>query len=37
VFTPWTAITLADFYVIRKGHYSMREIFNPDWMYGQWN
>jgi NCS1 family nucleobase:cation symporter-1 len=37
LFTPWTAINLVDFYVVRKGHYSIREIFNPDGMYGQWN
>jgi hypothetical protein len=29
LFTPWTAINLVDFYVVRKGHYSVREIFNP--------
>jgi nucleobase:cation symporter-1, NCS1 family len=37
LFTPWTAINLVDFYVVRKGHYSIREIFNPAGMYGQWN
>ena len=37
LFTPWTAINLVDFYLIRKGHYSVREIFNPDGMYGRWN
>lgn len=37
LFTPWTAINLVDFYVIRKGHYSIREMFNPHGMYGQWN
>jgi purine-cytosine permease-like protein len=37
LFTPWTAVTLVDFYVVRKGHYSVREIFNPNGMYGQWN
>jgi len=37
LFTPWTAINLVDFYVIRKGHYSIREIFNPNGMYGRWN
>ena len=37
LFTPWTAINLADFYLIRKGHYSVREIFNPRGMYGRWN
>jgi NCS1 family nucleobase:cation symporter-1 len=37
LFTPWTAINLVDFYVVRKGHYSIREIFKPDGMYGRWN
>src|SRR5207245_11580286 len=37
LFTPWTAINLVDFYVVRKGHYSIREIFNPNGMYGRWN
>jgi NCS1 family nucleobase:cation symporter-1 len=23
--------------VVRKGHYSIREIFNPAGMYGRWN
>lgn len=37
LFTPWTAINLVDFYVVRRGHYSIREIFNPDGLYGRWN
>jgi len=37
LFTPWTAINLVDFYVVRKGHYSVREIFNSRGMYGRWN
>jgi NCS1 family nucleobase:cation symporter-1 len=37
LFTPWTAINLVDFYVVRKGHYSVREIFNANGMYGRWN
>ncbi|MFI4895592.1 MAG: purine-cytosine permease family protein [Steroidobacterales bacterium] len=37
LFTPWTAINLVDFYVVRRGHYSIREIFNPRGMYGRWN
>src|SRR5271170_6109488 len=36
LFTPWTAINLVDFYLIRKGHYSVREIFNSSGMYGRW-
>jgi nucleobase:cation symporter-1, NCS1 family len=37
LFTPWTAINLVDFYLVRKGHYSIREIFNSGGMYGRWN
>jgi purine-cytosine permease-like protein len=37
LFTPWTAINLVDFYLVRQTHYSVREIFNPDGMYGSWN
>lgn len=37
LFTPWTAVNLVDFYLIRKGHYSVREIFNAHGMYGRWN
>lgn len=37
LFTPWTAINLVDFYLVRRTHYSIREIFNPRGMYGRWN
>ena len=37
LFTPWTAINLVDFYFVRHGHYSVREIFNPNGLYGRWN
>jgi NCS1 family nucleobase:cation symporter-1 len=37
LFTPWTAINLVDFYVVRKGHYSVREIFSAHGMYGRWS
>src|ERR1700757_925002 len=37
LFTPWTAINLVDFYLVRRGHYSIREIFNPPGMFGRWN
>jgi purine-cytosine permease-like protein len=37
LFTPWTAINLVDFYLVRNGHYSIREIFNASGMYGRWN
>jgi len=37
LFTPWTAINLVDFYLVRHGHYSIREIFNAHGMYRRWN
>jgi purine-cytosine permease-like protein len=37
LFTPWTAINLVDFYYVRKSRYSVREIFNPNGIYGRWN
>lgn len=37
LFGPWTAINLVDFYFVRRGHYSITEIFNPNGMYGVWN
>jgi nucleobase:cation symporter-1, NCS1 family len=37
LFTPWTAINLVDFYLVRHAHYSIREIFNAHGMYGRWN
>lgn len=36
LFTPWTAINLVDFFFVRRGLYSIREIFNPDGIYGRW-
>ncbi|MEK7427468.1 MAG: cytosine permease [Pseudomonadota bacterium] len=37
LFTPWTAINLVDFYLVRRSHYSILEIFKPSGMYGMWN
>jgi nucleobase:cation symporter-1, NCS1 family len=36
LFTPWTAINLVDYFFVRKGLYSIREIFRADGMYGRW-
>ncbi|WP_028925497.1 purine-cytosine permease family protein [Pseudonocardia acaciae] len=36
LFTPWTAINLVDFFLVRHTHYSIREIFNPNGIYGRW-
>jgi NCS1 family nucleobase:cation symporter-1 len=35
-FIPWTAVNLVDYYVVRRGHYAIAEIFNPHGMYGRW-
>ena len=36
-FVPWTAINLIDFYVVRRGHYDVDQVFLPDGTYGRWN
>ena len=36
LFVPWTAVNLIDYYVVRRGHYAIAEIFNPRGMYGRW-
>ncbi|MEU1305766.1 purine-cytosine permease family protein [Streptomyces shenzhenensis] len=33
---PWTAVNLADFYLVRRGHYAITEMYNPNGMYGRW-
>jgi NCS1 family nucleobase:cation symporter-1 len=36
LFIPWTAVNLIDYYVVRRGHYAIEEIFKPDGIYGRW-
>ncbi|MDI5961882.1 cytosine permease [Streptomyces sp. SL13] len=36
LFIPWTAVNLMDYYVVRRGHYVIAEIFNPRGIYGRW-
>jgi len=36
LFTPWTAINLVDYFFVRRGIYSTREIFNAQGIYGRW-
>jgi NCS1 family nucleobase:cation symporter-1 len=31
---PWTAINLTDYYVVRRGHYDVGELFRPRGEYG---
>jgi NCS1 family nucleobase:cation symporter-1 len=35
-FIPWTAVNLVDYYIVRRGHYAIAEIFKPQGMYGRW-
>jgi purine-cytosine permease-like protein len=35
-FIPWTAVNLVDYYIVRRGHYAIAEIFNPNGLYGRW-
>lgn len=34
---PWTAVNLTDFFIVRRGNYSITEMFKPDGVYGLWN
>jgi Purine-cytosine permease and related proteins len=34
---PWSAINLLDFYVVRRGHYDIAAIFDPNGRYGRYN
>src|SRR5436190_1378195 len=36
LFIPWTAVNLVDYYIVRRGHYAIAEIFNPHGMYSRW-
>jgi nucleobase:cation symporter-1, NCS1 family len=33
-FIPWTAVNLVDYYIVRRGHYAITEIFKPNGIYG---
>ncbi|MBJ7593832.1 MAG: cytosine permease [Candidatus Dormibacteraeota bacterium] len=35
-FIPWTAVNLVDYYIVRRGHYAITEIFKPNGIYGRW-
>jgi nucleobase:cation symporter-1, NCS1 family len=36
LFSPWTAINLVDYFLVRRGHYAIKEILNPRGIYGRW-
>jgi len=33
---PWTATNLVDFFFVRRGHYSIADLFTPRGIYGAW-
>jgi NCS1 nucleoside transporter family len=35
-FIPWTAVNLTDYFIVRKGHYAIAEIFKPRGIYRRW-
>ncbi len=36
-FTPWSAINLADYYLVAKEHVDIPALYDPDGRYGRWN
>ncbi len=34
---PWTAVNLIDYFWLRRGRYSIADLFTPDGIYGVWN
>ncbi|MGK8777170.1 purine-cytosine permease family protein [Burkholderia cenocepacia] len=37
VLVPWSSINLVDYYLIRKGQYSVPDMYNEDGIYGKYN
>ncbi len=35
IFIPWSAVNLADYFVVRRGHYDVGSFFIPDGIYGK--
>jgi len=33
---PWTAVNLVDYFFVRKGRYSIPDLFTPKGVYGAW-
>lgn len=33
---PWTAVNLIDYFWLRRGRYSIRDLFTPNGIYGAW-
>lgn len=36
LFTPWTAVNLVDYFIVRRGRYVIAEIFRPNGIYRRW-
>ncbi|MGO4454861.1 purine-cytosine permease family protein [Arthrobacter sp. RAF14] len=36
ILVPWTATNLIDFFVVRRGHYAIADLFTPKGIYGAW-
>jgi NCS1 family nucleobase:cation symporter-1 len=34
---PWTAVNLIDYFLLRKGRYSILDLFRPNGIYGAWS
>lgn len=34
---PWTATNLVDYFIVRKGHYAITDLFTPKGVYGTWS
>ncbi len=34
---PWTVTNLIDFFFVRRGHYSIMDLFKPNGIYGVWS
>jgi NCS1 family nucleobase:cation symporter-1 len=33
---PWTAVNLVDYFIVRRGQYSINDLFSPQGLYGTW-
>ena len=33
---PWTATNLVDYFLVRRGHYAISDLFTPRGIYGRW-
>lgn len=34
---PWSATNLIDYFLVRRGHYAITDLFTPNGIYGAWN